>query len=185
MTKVKAHKISRPALIKEDKFIDSILRPASWPDYIGQEKIKNALSLILAAAKKRNESSDHLLFYGPAGLGKTTLANLVAKELRGNLKIATGPALQKLGDVAALLSNLENQDVLFIDEAHRIPKAVEEMLYPAMESRQCCLTIGKGLASRPISLALYWLSPSVFTIISAPNDKLLSMPFLNASAKPR
>jgi len=172
MIKVKSHKISRSTLIKEDKFIDSILRPASWSDYIGQEKIKNALSLILSAAKKRNECSDHLLFYGPAGLGKTTLANLVAKELKGNLKFATGPSLQKLGDVAGLLSNLEDQDVLFIDEAHRIPKPVEEMLYPAMESRQCCLTIGKGLASRPISLDL----PPFTLICATTRPSLLSNP---------
>jgi len=160
------------AFFKEDKFIDSVLRPASWSDYIGQEKIKNALSLILTAAKKRNECSDHLLFYGPAGLGKTTLANLVANELKGNLKTATGPALQKLGDLAGLLSNLENQDVLFIDEAHRIPKAVEEMLYPAMESRQCCLTLGKGLASRPILLDL----PAFTLICATTRPSLLSNP---------
>ncbi len=172
MEKVKSRKINRSVLIKEDKFIDSVLRPASWSDYIGQEKIKNAVSLILAAAKKRNECSDHLLFYGPAGLGKTTLANLVAKELKGNLKVATGPALQKLGDLAALLSNLENQDVLFIDEAHRIPKSVEEMLYPAMESRQCCLTVGKGLASRLISLDL----PAFTLICATTRPSLLSNP---------
>ncbi len=167
MKKVKAHQF-----IKDDVFIDSVLRPASWSDYIGQEKIKNALSLILAAAKKRNECSDHLLFYGPAGLGKTTLANLVAKELKGNLKVVTGPALQKLGDVAALLSNLENQDVLFIDEAHRIPKVVEEMLYPAMEERKCCLTIGKGLASRQISLDL----PAFTLVCATTRPSLLSNP---------
>lgn len=172
MIKVKGSKISRSTLVKEDKFIDSVLRPASWSDYIGQEKIKNALSLILRAAKKRNECSDHLLFYGPAGLGKTTLANLVAKELRGNLKTVTGTALQKLGDLAGLLSNLENQDVLFIDEAHRIPKAVEEMLYPAMESRQCCLTLGKGLASRPITLDL----PAFTLICATTRPSLLSNP---------
>ncbi len=172
MIKVKRPKINRQTFLKEDKFIDSLLRPASWSDYIGQEKIKNALSLILTAAKKRNECSDHLLFYGPAGLGKTTLANLVAKELKGNLKTVTGTALQKLGDLAGLLSNLENQDVLFIDEAHRIPKAVEEMLYPAMESRQCCLTLGKGLASRPITLDL----PAFTLICATTRPSLLSNP---------
>lgn len=164
MLKVKRDKI--------DKFIDSSLRPGSWSDYIGQEKVKKALALILTAAKKRNESADHLLFYGPAGLGKTTLANLVAKELKGTLKLATGPSLQKLGDLAGLLSNLEEQDVLFIDEAHRIPKAVEEMLYPAMESRQCCLNVGKGLASRIISLDL----PAFTLICATTRPSLLSNP---------
>ena len=112
----------------DEEFIDSALRPTSWNDYIGQEKIKKVLALILAAARKRKESVDHLLFYGPAGLGKTTLANLAAKEMGANLKTATGTALQKLGDLAAVLSNLENGDVLFIDEAHRIPRAIEEIL---------------------------------------------------------
>jgi len=157
---------------KEDRIIDSTLRPASWSDYIGQEKIKSALALILAAAKKRNESADHLLFYGPAGLGKTTLANLVARESKGNLKTCTGPSLQKLGDLAGLLSNLEDQDVLFIDEAHRIPKAVEEMLYPAMESRECCLNVGKGLATRLISLDL----PAFTLICATTRPSLLSNP---------
>jgi len=156
----------------DDKFIDSILRPTSWLDYIGQEKIKKGLNLILTAAKKRNESTDHLLFYGPAGLGKTTLATLVAKEMRGNLKVATGPALQKLGDLAAVLSNLENQDILFIDEAHRISRPVEEMLYPAMESRKFFLVVGKALASRVISLDL-----PPFTLIAATTrPSLLSNP---------
>jgi len=156
----------------DDKFIDSILRPTSWPDYIGQEKVKKGLNLILTAAKKRNESTDHLLFYGPAGLGKTTLATLVAKEMRANLKVATGPALQKLSDLAAVLSNLENQDVLFIDEAHRLSRPVEEMLYPAMESRKFFLVVGKSLASRVISLDL-----PAFTLIAATTrPNLLSNP---------
>ncbi len=156
----------------DDKFIDSILRPISWLDYIGQEKIKRGLGLILTAAKKRKESSDHLLFYGPAGLGKTTLATLAAKEMNANLKVATGPSLQKLGDLAAVLSNLENQDVLFIDEAHRLSKPVEEMLYPAMESRKFFVVVGKGLASREICLDL-----PAFTLIAATTrPNLLSNP---------
>jgi Holliday junction DNA helicase RuvB len=156
----------------DDKFIDSILRPTTWPDYIGQEKIKRGLNLILTAAKKRKESTDHLLFYGPAGLGKTTLANLVAKEMRANLKVVTGPSLQKLGDLAAVLSNLESQDVLFIDEAHRISQPVEEMLYPAMESRKFVLVVGKSLASRVISLDL----PPFTLICATTRPNLLSNP---------
>lgn len=157
---------------REDKFIDSILRPASWSEYIGQEKIKKSLGLILAAAKKRHESSDHLLFYGPAGLGKTTLATLVAKEMTANLRTTTGPALQRLGDLAAVLSNLEDQDILFIDEAHRIPRIIEEALYPAMEFRKFHLAVGKGLASRMISLDL-----PPFTLIAATTrPNLLSSP---------
>jgi len=156
----------------DDKFIDSVLRPKSWPDYIGQEKIKKGLNLILTAAKKRNEPTDHLLFYGPAGLGKTTLATLVAKEMRADLKTTTGPALQKLGDLAAILSNLENQDILFIDEAHRISRPVEEMLYPAMELRKFSLVVGKGMASRVISIDL-----PAFTLVAATTrPNLLSNP---------
>jgi len=173
MTKVKPiKKAGKMAADKDEKFIDSVLRPSSWNDYIGQEKIKKALSLILTAARKRKESSDHLLFYGPAGLGKTTLANLAAKEMGANLKTATGPALQKLGDLAAVLSNLEENDILFIDEAHRIPRTIEEILYPAMESRKLCLMVGKGLASRIVSIDL-----PAFTLIAATTrPSLLSNP---------
>ncbi len=156
----------------DDKFIDLVLRPACWSDYIGQEKIKKSLNFILAAARKRNESSDHLLFYGPAGLGKTTLASLVAKEMNTNLKITTGPALERAGDLAAILSNLENRDILFIDEAHRLSRAIEEMLYPAMESRKLHLVIGKGLASRMITIDL-----PAFTLVAATTRvNLLSSP---------
>ncbi len=158
---------------KEDRFIDTVLRPTSWSDYIGQEKIKKNLGLILTAAKRRNETSDHLLFYGPTGLGKTTLANLVAKEMGANLKVTTGPALERSGDLAAILSNLENRDILFIDEAHRLNRRVEEMLYPAIETRRLHLAVGKGLASRIISLDL-----PPFTLIAATTRlNLLSSPF--------
>lgn len=156
----------------DDKFIDSALRPDSWSDYIGQGKIKKGLNLILTAARKRRESVDHLLFYGPAGLGKTTLANLVAGEMKANLKVASGPALQKLGDLAAILSNLEKNDVLFIDETHRISNTVEEALYPAMESRKFFIVVGKSLASRQICLDL-----PPFTLIAATTrPNLLSNP---------
>ncbi|HCX45011.1 TPA: Holliday junction branch migration DNA helicase RuvB [Patescibacteria group bacterium] len=142
--------------------IDGVLRPVDWDDYVGQEKIKINLRIILDAAKKRGEACDHLLFYGQAGLGKTTLANLVAKDLGFNLKVTSGPALEKMGDLAAVLSNLEENDVLFIDEAHRLNKSIEEVLYPAMESRKLHLVIGKGPGARTVALDL----PS-FTIIAA------------------
>jgi len=142
--------------------IDGALRPVDWDDYVGQEKIKINLRIILDAAKKRGEACDHLLFYGQAGLGKTTLANLVAKDLGFNLKVTSGPALEKMGDLAAVLSNLEENDVLFIDEAHRLNKSIEEVLYPAMESRKLHLVIGKGPGARTVALDL----PS-FTIIAA------------------
>jgi len=148
----------------KDEFltVDAALRPTSWSDYIGQEKIKKNLSIILAAAKKRKEACDHLLFYGQAGLGKTTLAYLVAKELGYGLKVTSGPALEKMGDLAAVLSNLEEKDVLFIDEAHRLNRSIEEVLYPAMESRKLHLVIGKGPAARTVTLDL-----PAFTIIAA------------------
>lgn len=142
--------------------IDSALRPISWNDYVGQEKIKQNLKIILEAAKKRGESCDHLLFYGQAGLGKTTLAMLVAKELGCNIKVTSGPALEKMGDLAAILSNLEKNDLLFIDEAHRLNKSIEEVLYPAMESRKLHLVIGKGPGARTVSLDL-----APFTIVAA------------------
>ncbi len=142
--------------------IDSALRPINWDDYVGQRKIKKNLKIILEAAKKRQESCDHLLFYGQAGLGKTTLAMLVAKELGCNIRVTSGPAVEKMGDLAAILSNLEKNDVLFIDEAHRLNKSIEEVLYPAMESRKLHLIIGKGPGARTVSLDL-----PPFTMIAA------------------
>ncbi len=163
----------KKSLIKnEDKFIDSRLRPSKWSDYIGQEKIKNNLKVILTAAKKRKEPSDHLLFYGQAGLGKTTLAYLTAEEMGVDLKITTGPAIEKAGDLASILSNLEENDILFIDEAHRLNKAVEEILYPAMDSRKIHIIIGKELGARTISLDI-----PPFTLIAATTrPNLLSYP---------
>lgn len=147
---------------RDDTTIDSVLRPKNWDEYVGQDKIKRNLKIILEAAKKRQEPSDHILFYGQAGLGKTTLAHLVAKELGSNLKITSGPALEKMGDLAAVLTNLEKNDVLFIDEAHRLNKMIEEVLYPAMESRKLHLIVGKGPAARTLSLDL-----PPFTLIAA------------------
>src|SRR3989339_58322 len=120
----------------EDQTIDLILRPKGWSEYVGQDKVKRNLKIILEAAMKRKESCDHLLFYGQAGLGKTTLAYLVAKETGSNLKVTSGPAMEKMADLASILSNLDRGDILFIDEAHRINRMIEEVLYPAMESRK-------------------------------------------------
>jgi Holliday junction DNA helicase RuvB len=156
----------------EDRAIDLTLRPVSWDEYVGQEKIKSNLSTILQAAKKRNEVSDHLLFSGPAGLGKTTLAYLVARELGGMVKTTSGPALEKAGDLAAVLTNLNPGEVLFIDEAHRINPMIEEVLYPAMESRKLHLVVGKGPSARTLSLDL-----PPFTLIAATTrENLLSQP---------
>ncbi len=147
---------------KDDQFIDSFLRPAAFKDYIGQEKIKKGLEIILKAANKRNESIDHLLFYGQPGLGKTTLATLVAKETGANLKIISAPSLSRAGDLAAILTNLEDRDILFIDEAHRLNPAIEEIFYSAMDSGKISVIIGKGPSGRIISLDL-----PPFTLIAA------------------
>lgn len=160
------------ALIQEDTSIDQALRPTEWRDYVGQEAIKSNLRILIDAAKKRGESADHVLFSGPAGLGKTTLANLVAKELGGMMKITSGPALEKMGDLAAVLTNLEPGEVLFIDEAHRINRLIEEVLYPAMESRKLHLVVGKGPGARTLTLDL-----PPFTLIAATTrENLLSHP---------
>lgn len=146
----------------EDKNIDLILRPTTWSDYVGQENVKKNLKMIMEAAKKRGEVCDHLLFYGQAGLGKTTLANLLAKEMGTNIKTTTGPALEKAGDLVAILTNLEPNDILFIDEIHRVNKLIEEIFYPAMESRKVHLIIGKGPSARSFSLDL-----PPFTLVGA------------------
>ncbi len=157
---------------KDDLTIDLTLRPKSWDEYVGQEKIKRNLRVILTAAKKRNEAADHLLFSGPAGLGKTTLAYLVASELGGTVKTTSGPALEKTGDLAAILTNLNPGEVLFIDEAHRVNPMIEEVLYPAMESRKLHLVVGKGPSARTLSLDL-----PPFTLIAATTrENLLSQP---------
>ncbi|MCL5016282.1 MAG: Holliday junction branch migration DNA helicase RuvB [Patescibacteria group bacterium] len=145
-----------------DKNIDSALRPSRWEEYIGQEKTKGNLRMIIEAAKMRGEAVDHLLFYGQAGLGKTTLAALVAKETSAPLRIITGSSIEKAGDLAALLSSLEDGEVLFIDEAHRLNPAAEEVLYPAMESRKLHIVIGKGTGAHAVSIDL-----PPFTLIAA------------------
>lgn len=170
--KQKGHEEKRRIDESEDLSIDLALRPRMWREYIGQEKIKDSLRVILEAAKKRKESADHVLFSGPAGLGKTTLAHLVAFELGSRARTTSGPALEKAGDLAAILTNLEPGEILFIDEAHRINPLIEEVLYPAMESRKLHLVIGKGPSARALSLDL-----PAFTLIAATTrENLLSHP---------
>lgn len=159
-------------LNNNDKFLDATLRPQKWHDYIGQERIKNNLKILIAAAKERNHPPEHLLFYGPAGLGKTTIANLVAKELNAQIKITSGPSILKVGDLASILTNLSPGDVLFIDEVHRLNKLIEEVLYSAMESGSLDIIIGKGPSARTIQLEL-----PPFTLIAATTRiALLSSP---------
>jgi len=145
-----------------DTFLDQTLRPAAWDEYIGQPSIKENLRILLTAARERSHPPEHLLFYGPAGLGKTTLAYLIARELGAQMKVTSGPAIEKVGDLAAVLTNLESGDILFIDEIHRLHKQVEEVLYPAMESGTLDIIIGKGPSARTIQLDL-----SPFTLVAA------------------
>jgi Holliday junction DNA helicase RuvB len=148
--------------ITDTKFLDQTLRPNSWDEYIGQKNIKENLKILLTAAKQRQHPPEHLLFYGPPGLGKTTLAHLIAHETRAQLKDTSGPAIEKVGDLASILTNLSPGDILFIDEIHRLNKAIEEVLYPAMESGVLDIIIGKGPSARTIQLEL-----PAFTLIAA------------------
>lgn len=138
----------------EDGDIDNSLRPKRLEDYIGQDKAKENLKIYIEAAKARGESLDHVLLYGPPGLGKTTLSNIIATEMGVNIRVTSGPAIEKQGDLAALLTNLSEGDVLFIDEIHRLPRTVEEILYPAMEDYALDIIIGKGPAARSIRIDL-------------------------------
>lgn len=149
-------------LSSEEIKYDNSLRPSQLTDYVGQEKIKENLNIFIAAAKMREESLDHVLFYGPPGLGKTTLANIIAGEMGANLKSTSGPVIEKTGDLAALLTNLKKGDVLFIDEIHRLSNVIEEILYSAMEDYKLDIMIGQGPSARSIKLEL-----PPFTLVGA------------------
>lgn len=146
----------------EDSVFDNTLRPQRFEEYIGQEKVKKNLDILIKAAKNRGEPIEHILLYGPAGLGKTTLANIIAREMGVNIKTTSGPAIEQVGDFGSILTNLEDGDVLFIDEIHRLNKSIEEVLYPAMEDFKLDIIIGKGPSARTIQLDL-----PRFTLIGA------------------
>ena len=148
--------------VEEDVPLESSLRPRRLSDYVGQEQIKENLQISILAAQKREESLDHILLYGPPGLGKTTLANIIASEMGVNIKVTSGPAVERPGDMAAILSNLRAHDILFIDEIHRLSRVVEEVLYPAMEDFFLSWVMGKGLGARNITLKV-----PPFTLIGA------------------
>lgn len=159
-------------LVEEDLKIENNLRPMALEDYIGQEKVKRNLKVYIEAAKERGDSLDHVLFYGPPGLGKTTLAGIIAHEMGVNLKVTSGPAIERPGEMAAILNNLQEGDVLFVDEIHRLNRQVEEVLYPAMEDFEIDIMIGKGATARSVRLDL-----PHFTLVGATTRAgLLSAP---------
>ncbi len=162
MKKETGKKINETGQDKDNLFLDTTLRPSKWDDYVGQTNIKNNLHILLTAAKERNHPPEHILFYGPPGLGKTTLAHLISKEINAQMKVTSGPAIEKVGDLASILTNLTSGDILFIDEIHRLNKTIEEVLYPAMESGSLDIIIGKGPSARTIQLEL-----PPFTLIGA------------------
>lgn len=151
-----------PEYSEADTETEFTLRPQTLQEYIGQDKVKENLAVYIEAAKRRGEPLDHVLLYGPPGLGKTTLAGIIAHEMGANLRITTGPAIEKPGDLAALLTNLSANDVLFIDEIHRLSRAIEEILYPALEDNALDIVIGKGPSARSIRVDL-----ERFTLVGA------------------
>ncbi|XKM12915.1 Holliday junction branch migration DNA helicase RuvB [Orbaceae bacterium ac157xtp] len=159
---IEADRLISPQASNEEDTLDRAIRPKFLEEYIGQQQVREQMKIFIQAAKQRNEALDHLLIFGPPGLGKTTLANIVANEMNVNLRTTSGPVLDKAGDLAAMLTNLEPHDVLFIDEIHRLSPVVEEILYPAMEDYQLDIMIGEGPAARSIKIDL-----PPFTLIGA------------------
>lgn len=164
-----------PILTQEDKTLETTLRPKSWETYVGQDKVKKNIQIIIEAAKKRQEPIEHLLFYGGSGLGKTTISYIIAKELGTKIRTIAGPTIEKVGDLAAILTNLNKGDILFVDECHRINRLIEEFLYPALEDFKLNLILGKGPMARTMELNL-----PRFTLIGATTRlALLSSPLRN------
>lgn len=160
--KIKKSSIVEIETTPEEELIFTSLRVSDWGDFVGQESVKRSIQIALKAAKKRKEALEHVLLYGPPGLGKTTLSHLIAKEMGSNIRVTSGPAIERAGDLASILTNLEPGDVLFIDEIHRLNKVVEETLYPAMEEYCLDIVIGKGPSARTVRLDL-----PKFTIVGA------------------
>ncbi|MCK5412918.1 MAG: Holliday junction branch migration DNA helicase RuvB [Candidatus Pacebacteria bacterium] len=168
-------KITDAKEIAEDENLDLSLRPKLLKEFIGQDKIKKNVDILIKAAQKRNETIEHILFHGSSGLGKTTLSYLIANEMNKNIRITSGPAIEKVGDLGAILTNMEDGDILFIDEIHRLNKLIEEVLYPAMEDYALDIIVGKGPSARTIRLDL-----PKFTLIGATTRiDLISSPLLN------
>ena len=157
-----AGRVIETKMLEEDIKLEGSLRPQTLQDYIGQQKAKEILSIYIEAARQRNDALDHVLFYGPPGLGKTTLAGIIANEMNVNLKVTSGPAIEKPGEMAAILNHLQEGDILFIDEIHRLNRQVEEVLYPAMEDFAIDIMIGKGTSARSVRLDL-----PKFTLVGA------------------